>query len=127
MVSLKFALIAALGGAIGSAARYASQATAIALYGPEFPWGTLFVNVAGCFLMGIVTGLAVNRSLFGPEIRLFLATGILGGFTTFSAFALDSAFLADRNMQSSAAYVAASVIVSIAALYFGLWLAKLGA
>lgn len=123
---LNFALLAAAGGALGAAARYLMGALALRLLGPQFPWGTLAVNVAGCFLMGLIAGFAIYRHQLSPELRMFLATGVLGGFTTFSAFALDAFFLyEERGAGLAALYVAASVIVSLAALLGGLAITRL--
>jgi CrcB protein len=119
-VHLKLALIAALGGALGSAARYLAGAAALRMMGPGFPWGTLYVNVVGSFAMGAVAGLAIYRSELGPDMRVFLTTGVLGGFTTFSAFSLDAALLAEKSIATAAIYVGASVVVSLLALYAGL-------
>ncbi|MGE0698193.1 MAG: fluoride efflux transporter CrcB [Hyphomicrobiaceae bacterium] len=118
-------LAAALGGAAGAGARYLVNVAAVHLLGPAFPWATLFVNVAGSFLMGLVVG--VSESLLGGSAlaRTFLATGILGGFTTFSAFSLDAVSLYERHQAALAAvYVVASVAISIAALVAGLATAK---
>ncbi len=122
---LKLALLAAAGGAFGSAARYLVSVAALRLFGAHFPWGTLIVNVAGCFLMGLLAGAALYRLDISPEARAFLATGVLGGFTTFSAFALDGFLLYERNAGLAAIYVGASVLLSLAALLAGLFIARL--
>jgi fluoride exporter len=108
-----------LGGGIGAVLRYLTGVAALAAFGPAFPWGTLIVNVLGCFLMGV---LAKTLPLGGPgDARVFLMTGILGGFTTFSAFALDSAQLFEReNLAGLAGYLAGSVGLSLAAVALGL-------
>ena len=113
----------ALGGAIGASGRYLTGVAAVRLIGHGFPWGTLVVNVAGSFLMGalIVTLAHTSGTRFAP----FLMTGILGGFTTFSAFSLDAVTLYERGQIGLAgAYVAASVILSLAALALGLLAAR---
>jgi len=113
----------ALGGAIGASGRYLTGVAAIRLMGPGFPWGTLAVNVVGSFLMGalIVVLAHTSGTRFGP----FLMTGVLGGFTTFSAFSLDAVTLYERGQIGLAgAYVAASVILSLAALALGLLAAR---
>ncbi|MBV2359872.1 fluoride efflux transporter CrcB [Thalassococcus sp. CAU 1522] len=113
----------ALGGAIGASARYLTGHAALRLLGPGFPWGTLIVNVVGSFLMGVavVALLQFSANRFAP----LLVTGVLGGFTTFSAFSLDAVTLYERGQVSLAAgYVTASVALSIAALFAGLWLAR---
>jgi CrcB protein len=91
------------------------------LFGLNFPWGTLIVNVTGSFLMGaLVAALAVRYSV-SNELRTFLAIGVLGGFTTFSSFSLDFVFLLERKQVFAAlAYMSASVMLSILALFIGL-------
>jgi CrcB protein len=111
----------ALGGALGAVGRYALSSQITHWIGPGFPWGILAVNVIGCFVMGVVAELGALTLNLSPEMRAFLTTGILGGFTTFSAFALDSAVMIERgDWVATAAYVAASVLGSIAALFLGL-------
>lgn len=117
--------LVALGGAIGAVLRHLAGLAAMRLLGTGFPWGTMFVNVAGSLAMGILIAVLAKRSGTPSEIRLFLATGVLGGFTTFSAFSLDVAVLWERGEAASAfGYVVASVVVSIAALFAGLWLVR---
>ena len=118
-------VLVALGGAIGSSLRHLANLLALRLFGPAFPWGTLAVNLIGCFVMGIAAEVLARRFGASNELRLFVATGILGGFTTFSAFSLDVALLSGRGAIFPAfAYVAASVVLGIAALFIGMWLAK---
>ncbi len=118
-------VLVALGGAIGAALRHLAGLAAMRLLGAGFPWGTLFVNVFGSLAMGILIAVLARRSGTSSEVRLFLATGLLGGFTTFSAFSLDVAVLWERGQAAAAAgYVAASVFVSILALFAGLWLVR---
>ncbi|HRD78116.1 MAG TPA: fluoride efflux transporter CrcB [Hyphomicrobiaceae bacterium] len=113
-------LLASAGGAIGAGARYLVGIAAAAWVGFAFPWGTLVVNVVGSFLMGIVVETIALRCGGSVELRTFLATGILGGFTTFSAFSLEVVALAERKQPGLAiAYVAASVLLSILALIAG--------
>jgi len=116
-------LLVALGGALGAVARYLTGLAALRLIGPGFPWGTLAVNVAGSFAMGL---LAVTLAHWGQtRLAPLLMTGFLGGFTTFSAFSLDALTLWERgDALAAAAYVAASVILSLAALAAGLTLAR---
>ena len=113
-------IIVFLGAGIGGALRHGvNQAARLLGYG--FPWGTLAVNVLGSFLMGVLAGYFAYRTGISQQSRLFLTTGILGGFTTFSAFSLDAALLIERQSYKIAAgYVAASVIASIGALFLGL-------
>ncbi len=118
-------LLVAIGGAIGSALRHLVGMAALRIAGPAFPWGTLAVNVSGSFAMGLLIELIARRFGASTEMRLFLATGVLGGYTTFSAFSLDAVALWERGVPASAVlYVGASVAVSIGALVAGLWLAR---
>ena len=120
-------LIVAAGGAIGSAARYGVGVWAQRLFpGAAWPWGTLTVNVVGGLIMGLVAGwLALRGGAQAESIRLFAAVGVLGGFTTFSAFSLETAQLIERRQFALASgYVAASVVLSIAALFIGLMVAR---
>jgi len=115
----------AMGGAIGAAARYLVAMQALRLFGPGFPWGTLTVNVAGSLAMGILAGLFAHRVQISTDVRLFLMAGILGGFTTFSAFSLDvSVLVARKDYMMSAFYIIGSVSLSVAALFIGLRLAR---
>jgi CrcB protein len=124
-VQLKLVLLVALGGALGSAARYMVGLASGALFGMGFPWGTVAVNIAGSFAMGLVIALAALKLQVTNELRLFLATGILGGFTTFSAFSLDFALLFERRDYGLAClYLAGSVGLSILALFAGLHLVR---
>lgn len=115
----------AFGGAIGAAARYFVSAQAMRLFGADYPWGTLIVNVAGSFLMGVLISLFALRLEASQEVRAFLTTGLLGGFTTFSAFSLDFVFLVERKAMAAAGlYVIGSVGLSICALFAGLWMVR---
>ena len=118
--------LVALGGAIGASLRHLVNVAALRHFGPAFPVSTLTVNVLGCFAMGALAARLASRGQAGGEnLRLFLATGVLGGFTTFSAFSLDAMLLWERGAQAAALlYVALSVALSIAALAAGLWLAR---
>lgn len=118
-------LLVAVGGALGSCLRHLVNIWSARLFGVGFPWGTLGVNVLGSFMMGVFIELLLRRFEGSAELRLLVATGFLGGFTTFSAFALDTADLFGRDLLAQAfSYVAASVVLSLAALFFGMWLAK---
>lgn len=118
-------LLVALGGALGSLARYGVNVWTARAFGPAFPWGTLTVNVAGGFVMGLIAALLALRGGEAGEARLFLMTGVLGGFTTFSAFSLDAVTLWERGEAGVALmYVAASVSLSVAALVAGLALGR---
>ena len=118
-------LLVAAGGAIGASLRHLSGMAAVRLFGTGFPWGTLFVNVFGSFLMGLFIAWMVKKTGVSNDVRLFMATGILGGFTTFSAFSLDVANMVERGAISSVfIYIAASVIISLAAVFIGLWFGR---
>lgn len=113
----------ALGGAIGASARYLTGVVAIRLLGPGFPWATVTVNVAGSFLMGAFVVLAAHRGL--THLSPLVMTGLLGGFTTFSAFSLDVVTLYERGaMAQAAGYIAGSVVLSIAGLFAGMAVAR---
>jgi fluoride exporter len=115
----------ALGGAIGSAARYGVNVWSGRVLGSDFPWHTLLVNLLGCFAMGALIELMALRLSVSNDVRAFLATGILGGFTTFSAFSLDFALLVERkNYGAAGLYAAASVLLSLAAVFAGLYLVR---
>ncbi|RUM25503.1 fluoride efflux transporter CrcB [Rhizobium vallis] len=115
------ALLVAVGGAIGSVLRYYVGQWGLRLMGPAFPWGTLAVNVVGCFGIGVITELIARKFNASVELRLLLVTGFLGGFTTFSAFSLDAISLFERGEAvAGSVYVAASVGFSIAAAIAGL-------
>lgn len=119
------ALLVAGGGAIGSLLRYYVGQWALRLAGPAFPWGTLTVNVVGCFVIGVFAELILRRFDASPELRLLLITGFLGGFTTFSAFSLDAISLFERGAAvSGAVYILASVGLSMAAVTAGLALMR---
>ena len=114
-------LIVAAGGAIGASLRHLTGLAALRLMGPTFPWGTLAVNVIGSFVMGLMVELIARRFGASAELRLFIATGLLGGFTTFSAFSLDAVNLFNRaGLSLAALYVSASVAGAILALFAGL-------
>jgi CrcB protein len=114
-------LIVFLGAGIGGALRHGVNVAAGRMFGLGFPYGTLIVNIAGSFLMGLLAGYFAFRPGVDQHMRLFLTTGILGGFTTFSAFSLDAALLIERHSYGAAAgYMAGSVAASVAALFFGL-------
>lgn len=120
-------LLVFLGAGIGGALRHGVNVGAARLLGAGFPWSTLIVNVVGGFAMGVLAGWLALKAGEGwtQPVRLFLATGILGGFTTFSAFSLDAVLLWERGASGAAAtYVLASVILSIAGLLAGLYVVR---
>ena len=117
-------LLVMLGGALGAGARHLFGRAALALFGPPFPWGTLGVNLLGCLLMGLLAG-GLARVGGDESARLLLGVGVLGGFTTFSAFSLDTVLLIERGAVGLAIlYVAASVLGSVGALFVGLRLTR---
>jgi len=114
-----------LGGGLGAVSRHLSAMAVMRVSGPGFPWGTMVVNIIGSLVMGLLIAWLARRSAGDADLRLLLATGFLGGFTTFSAFSLDAVTLYERGaLTAAAAYVIASVTVSILALFGGLWLAR---
>jgi CrcB protein len=117
-------LLVACGGAIGSALRFLSGVAVLRLTGPqEFPVAIMSVNIIGSFLMGVFVVVAAQRGL--THLSPFVMTGILGGFTTFSAFSLETVTLIERGTLGQAGlYVALSVGLSVAGLMAGLWLAR---
>jgi CrcB protein len=121
-------LIVFLGAGIGGALRHGVNVGAARLFGYGFPFGTMIVNIVGSFVMGLLAGYFAFRPGIGQHVRLFLTTGILGGFTTFSAFSLDTALLVERHSYGMAAgYAVGSVAASVSALFFGLALFRGGA
>lgn len=116
-----------LGGGIGSVLRLAVYRLARIWLAPEFPWGTLIVNVVGGFVAGIVSAWIISRSAGASDsASLFLMTGVLGGFTTFSAFSLDAVLLWQRGQGAVAAvYVLASVMLSVLGVIVGLGAGRL--
>jgi CrcB protein len=118
---MQASIVVFIGAGIGGLARHFLNAWVTALMGTGFPHGILAINVIGSTAMGLVAGWFAFRGAEVPELRLFLATGILGGFTTFSAFSMDFAHLAQRgDLALGLVYVAASVLLSIAAVFAGL-------
>ncbi|MDP3369526.1 MAG: fluoride efflux transporter CrcB [Brevundimonas sp.] len=120
-------LIVAAGGALGAVARYGVGVGAFRLFpAATWPWATLTVNVVGGLLMGLLAGwLAFRGGIHSESIRLFAAVGVLGGFTTFSAFSMEAALMIERRQLAMAGgYVAASAVLSIAALFIGLMVAR---
>lgn len=117
-------LLVFIGGGLGAASRHGINLVAARLFGVTFPWGTFIVNVTGSTLMGLIAGWFALRAGTGwsQHARLFLTTGVLGGYTTFSTFSLDVAMLWERGEHAAAAgYVAGSVVLSLLGLFAGLW------
>jgi CrcB protein len=112
----------ALGGAIGSVARFWLTGVMTALTGPRFPWGTLLINVLGSLMIGIVAGATLTPARIGmhPDVRIFLMTGICGGFTTFSAFSLQTLeLLQSGDTVPALGYAIGSVMLCVVATYAG--------
>ena len=110
-----------VGAGFGGMLRHAVNRASLVYLGPGFPYGTLIVNVVGGLLMGVIAELFVAKGGGSQEFRLFLTTGLLGGFTTFSAFSLDAALMWERSDYAAlGAYVTGSVVLSIAALFLGM-------
>lgn len=118
-------VIVFLGGGLGSAARYGVGVLALRWIGSGYPWGTFGINVVGSFAMGVVAGYFALKSGLSQPLRLFLTTGIIGGFTTFSTYALETALLQERGELGAAlTYALGSVVVGVAALFAGLALVR---
>lgn len=115
----------ALGGALGSVGRFLVAGWVGRLLGVNFPWGTLAVNVVGGLVMGLLVGLMAQVWSVSPAVRAFLTVGVLGGFTTFSAFSLETVLLLQRgDILAALAYIASSVVLSVGAVWCGLRLIR---
>jgi CrcB protein len=122
---MRIILAVAFGGAVGATARYLMAGQVGRWFGTNFPWGTLAVNVLGCLIMGLLVELMALKWSVTPGMRAFLTVGVLGGFTTFSSFALDTATLAARHdTMATGFYVAGSVALSILGFYAGMILVR---
>ena len=120
-------LLVMFGGAIGAGLRHA-VGVVVPRVGSEFPWGTFIVNLAGGFGAGLLLAFLLSRGSAGEPWRLFLGVGLLGGFTTFSAFSAETAYMLQRGQLGLALiYVLASVIGAVALLFSGLWVARTAA
>src|SRR5688572_24911975 len=118
-------LVVFVGAGTGGALRHAMNIWIARVAGTHFPLHTLAINVTGSLLMGMVTAWFAMKGGATGHLRLFLATGLLGGYTTFSAFSLDAVLLWERHEhQLAALYVGGSVAGAIAGLVFGLWIVK---
>jgi CrcB protein len=114
-----------IGGGLGSMLRYFITVLSARILGTGFPWGTFLINITGSTVMGLIAGYLAFKGEASQPWRLFLMTGTLGGYTTFSAFSLDTAFLYERGeLGLAAAYVAGSVAIAIAGLFAGLALVR---
>lgn len=118
-------LLVGLGGGLGSIARYLCQRWFAAIYSHSFPWGTFTINAAGCLLIGIFWGLSIKSFDSNENWKLFLMTGLCGGFTTFSAFTLESiGLLKEQKPALFFLYVAGSVVSCLLATYIGMKLIR---
>jgi fluoride exporter len=114
-------LLVALGGALGSVLRYLATALAVRWLGVDFPWGTLAVNLAGSFAIGLVNELGADALRLSPQARLFLATGVLGGLTTYSAFSYETVRLMERGAWGPAwLNVVGTTVACLTLCYVGL-------
>ncbi|MBS0342779.1 MAG: fluoride efflux transporter CrcB [Proteobacteria bacterium] len=121
-------LLVFLGGGVGSATRHGVNVLATRLLGTNYPVGTLCINVIGSFAMGLVVEYWALKSGLSQQARLFLTTGVIGGFTTFSTFSLEVALLNARGEAVAAVlYVIASIVLGIGALYSGMALVRITA
>ena len=122
---MKILLSVALGGAVGAVGRYLVGIYSGAWFGDGMPWSTFLVNIAGSFLLGVFVALSALVWSPSASLRAFIAVGVLGGFTTFSAFSLDVVLLAERGRLGTAAlYAAASAVLAIGGLFAGLRLTR---
>ena len=120
------ALLVAVGGMVGSLARYWIAGAVQEVGGSAFPYGTLVVNLAGSLIIGVVINLSLERGVISPETRLLLATGFCGGFTTMSTFSYETlALIADGETLRALANVGGSVVGSVGAVWLGLALARM--
>ncbi|MBS1110527.1 MAG: camphor resistance protein CrcB [Anaeromyxobacteraceae bacterium] len=118
-------LLVCAGGAIGSGARYLVGSWAVTAWGTGFPWGTLVVNLTGSFLISVIMYLGLEVGAVGPDLRMFLAVGVMGGFTTYSSFNHETLVLAQRGQWGLAAgYVGATLLGAWVAGLAGLLLAQ---
>jgi CrcB protein len=124
-MQLGILLAVALGGALGSLLRYFVAGAVQSAAWPGFPWGIFVVNISGGFIMGVVVELGALKFHLEPPVRAFLTVGILGGYTTFSTFSLDSVLLIERGAwAAAAAYMVGSTLLSVLALFAGLWIVR---
>ena len=118
-------LLVFFGGGLGASLRHLVNVSCARCLGTSFPWGTFIINISGSLVMGLIAGYLALKGGASQPWRLFLMTGILGGYTTFSAFSLDAALLYERGEIGSALfYVLGSVVLSIAGLFAGLALVR---
>ncbi|MDH5387703.1 MAG: fluoride efflux transporter CrcB [Gammaproteobacteria bacterium] len=122
---MKMILFIAGGGAIGAVMRYGASLGAYSLFGRGFPYGTLFVNVTGSLLMGVLSIILLERFSVGPEWRAAILVGLLGSFTTFSTFSLETLSLLEQgDMMRAMVNIASSIIVCLAAVWLGVGIGR---
>lgn len=118
-------LAVGVGGGLGALVRYFAAGAIQSAAWPGYPWGIFVVNITGGFVMGLIVELSALKISLTPEMRAFLTTGVLGGYTTFSTFSLDSVLLIERGQYGTAAvYVVGSTVLSILAVFAGLWIVR---
>jgi fluoride exporter len=123
LVKIGFVLI---GGGLGSGCRYGASLMAVRLFGSAFAWGTLAVNLVGCLLIGLIFSLTDRTNLIGPLPRLFFVTGFLGGLTTFSSYALETAAFIDRGTSLIAlSNFASNNVLGLVLVFAGMWIGRL--
>lgn len=122
LIKVKEYLFVGFGGMLGSIARYMGSSYFLhAFPNAKFPWGTFFVNIVGCVLIGIVAGLTERLTYYNSEIRLAVITGLIGGFTTFSAFGLETfQLLKDGAIITAFIYAFCSIALGVVCVYLGL-------
>lgn len=121
---MRFALVLA-GGGVGSALRYLLGNAIAGQFGAGFPWGTFVINIVGSFLIGLIATFADESGNIGPSLRVFLVVGVLGGFTTFSAFSLESLrLMEDGQAVRAIGYIGGSGVLAILAAAIGVWSAR---
>lgn len=124
---LSLVLLVFLGGGIGSVCRYAMASVLQKSHAGPFPVGTFFVNLLGCFLVGLVGALGLERAAISPEARVFIMVGLLGGFTTFSSFAWETlGLLTVRDLLRASLYVGGSVFLGLLGAFLGRALGRMG-
>jgi CrcB protein len=118
-------LLVALGGGLGAAMRYLMGGWALRQFGDAWPYGTFMINVLGSLLIGLIGGWLAFKGEAGLQMRLLLVTGVLGGFTTFSAYSIETASLIEKKAYLDAAgYSLGSVVVGLVAVFIGLWISR---
>jgi CrcB protein len=122
---VQLVLLVAVGGGLGSVLRYGAAVLSLRWFGPDFPWGTLAVNLVGSFLIGLVNELAADALVLGPETRLFLSTGVMGGLTTYSAFSYETARLMEAHAWPTAwIYVLVTTVACVGLCLLGIAAAR---